>query len=261
MSFEVRGYYHPTTAFHTISEWESIAKEFLELDKQGYDTRGGKIDNNPKLISLVNQYFAFQLYVETQRYDQLTQNNVLNFIEDFTNHRVWTMKDEFNSVLPNRLIDTVKVAFFYSRGDLEPFMLMDDSFTSKLYGTTDHIVTTLHWTSVQGLHNLIDSIESHHEYAISTFTKQYKEFFRPESNVLTKLKGKLVCAFKSDAKTIVTDSGYRAANMFRLGYPGKSDNICSSIDTCTDTDHSTYLWNEIVVVPLEIISYKKVVKY
>jgi len=261
MSFDVRGYYHPTSAFHTITEWEAISNEFLELDKQGYDTRGGKIDNNPKLVSLVNKYFSFQLYVETQRYDQLTQVNVLNFIEDFTNHRVWSMRDEFRDRLPNGLIDEVKVAFFYSRGDLEPFMLMDDSFTNKLYGTTDHIVTTLHWTSLQGAKNLADSIGSGHEYAISTFTKQYKEFFRPESNILVKLKGKLVCAFKSDAKTIVTDSGMKAANMFRLGYPGESDNICNSTDACSDSDHSTYLWNEIIVVPVEILDVKKILKY
>jgi hypothetical protein len=261
MAFDVRGYYHPTSAFHTILEWEAISNEFLELDKQGYDTRGGKIDNNPKLVSLVNKYFSFQLYVETQRYDQLTQVNVLNFIEDFTNHRVWSMRDEFRDRLPNGLIDEVKVAFFYSRGDLEPFMLMDNSFTNKLYGTTDHIVTTLHWTSLQGAKNLADSIESGHEYAISTFTKQYKEFFRPESNILVKLKGKLVCAFKSDAKTIVTDSGMKAANMFRLGYPGESDNICSSTDACSDSDHSTYLWNEIIVVPVEILDVKKILKY
>jgi hypothetical protein len=261
MSFDVRGYYHPTSAFHTISEWEAISNEFLELDKQGFDTRGGKIDSNPKLVSLVNKYFSFQLYVETQRYDQLTQVNVLNFIEDFTNHRVWSMKDEFKDRLPNGLINEVKVAFFYSRGDLEPFMLMDDSFTNKLYGTTDHIVTTLHWTSLQGAKNLADAIESGHEYAISTFTKQYKKFFRPESNVLVKLKGKLVCAFKSDAKTIVTDSGMKAANMFRLGYPGETDNICSSTELCSDVDHSTYLWNEIIVVPIDVIDAKKILKY
>jgi hypothetical protein len=79
MPFEVRGYYHPTNAFHTISEWESIANEFLALDKDGFDTRGGKVDNNPALIGLINKYFSYQLYVETQRFDQLTQINVLNF--------------------------------------------------------------------------------------------------------------------------------------------------------------------------------------
>ena len=261
MSFEVRGYYHPTSAFHTISEWESIANEFLALDKQGYDTRGGKLDNNPMLIGLVNKYFSYQLYVETQRFDQLTQVNVLNFIEDFTNHRVWSLRDEFADRLPNGLIDEVKVAFFYSRGDLEPFMLLDSAFTNMLYGTNDHIVTTLHWSSEQGVVNLQDSIASGHQYAISTFTKQYKEFFRPESNILVKLKGKLVCAFKSDVKSIVTDSGMKAANMFRLGYPGETDNICSSTDVCTDSDHSTYLWNEIIVIPVEIINAKKILKY
>jgi hypothetical protein len=41
MSFPVRGYYHPDSCFATIAEWEEVAKQFLELEKQGFDTRGG----------------------------------------------------------------------------------------------------------------------------------------------------------------------------------------------------------------------------
>ena len=97
---------------------------------------------------------------------------------------------------------------------------------------------------------------------MSTFTKQYREFFRPESNHLMKLKGKLVAAFKSDVKSIVTDSGLKAANMYRLGFPeGEESNLCMSIDRCSDSDHSTYLWDEIIVKPIEIESVKKVAKY
>ncbi len=49
--------------------------------------------------------------------------------------------------------------------------------------------------------------------------------------------------------------------MFRLGFPGNSSNLCKSIDTCRDEDKSTYLWNEIIVKPVEILEIKKVIKY
>lgn len=261
MSFPVHNYYHPEDAFATIAEWEQIANQFLDLEKQGFDTRGGVIDNNHNLVQLINKWFKYQLYVETQRYDLLTQKNILDFIEDFVNHRVWQLRGEFNELLGGALIDKVKVAFFYSRGDMEPFVLLDDNFTNSVYGTTDHIVTTLHWTTPQGVMNIRDSIDNGGVYDISTFTKQYKKFFRPESNILVKLKGKLVAAFKSDVKSIVTDQGNKAANMYRLGHPVVEPNLCMSTSGCTDSDHSTYLWNEIIVTPVAIESVKKVVKY
>ena len=93
--FPVRGYYKPETLFHTISEWEGIANEFLALEKQGYDTRGGVIDNNATLVGLINKHFGYQLYVETELYDEYTKKQVLDFIEDFVNHRVWGLKTEF----------------------------------------------------------------------------------------------------------------------------------------------------------------------
>lgn len=43
--FPVRGYYRPESSFHTIKEWEDISKEFLNLESQGYDVRGGEIDS------------------------------------------------------------------------------------------------------------------------------------------------------------------------------------------------------------------------
>jgi hypothetical protein len=266
MKFQVRGYYHPESAFATISEWEEVAKQFLELEKQGFDTRGGVIDDNHELVKLINQWFSYQLYIETQRYDLLTQKNVLDFIEDFVNHRVWQLRNEFGTYFYNDATDSsyledVKVAFFYSRGDIEPFVLLDSQFTRDVYGTTEHEVTTLHWTSEQGAKNIQDAIDNGGIYAISTFTKQYKSFFRPESNYLVKLKGNLVAAFKSDVKSIVTDRGGKAANMYRLGHPEGEPNLCLSAEQCSDTNHSTYLWNEIIVKPLSIIDIKKVVKY
>ena len=50
MSYPVRGYYHPEDCFATISEWESIAKQFVELEKQGFDIRGGIIDNKAPTV-------------------------------------------------------------------------------------------------------------------------------------------------------------------------------------------------------------------
>ena len=101
MSFPVHNYYHPEDAFATITEWESTAKQFLELEKEGFDTRGGVIDDNHELVKLINRWFKFQLYIETQRYDLLTQKNVLDFIEDFVNHRVWQLRNEFRNYFYN----------------------------------------------------------------------------------------------------------------------------------------------------------------
>jgi len=259
MNFPVRGYFHPENAFATISTWEKVAKAFLALEKQGFDTRGGIIDDNATLVGLINRWFSYQLYVETQRYDLLTQKNVLDFIEDFVNHRVWGLRKELEVYFKDN-IDSIKIAFFYSRGDMEPFVLLDKQFTESVYGTTNQIVTTLHWTTPQGVLNLQDSLESGTTYDISTFTKQYKKFFRPESNQLVKLQGKLVAAFKSDVKSIVTDRGNKAANIFRLSHPSGM-NLCTSIDTCTDSNHSTYLWDEIIVRPVKIIEVKQINKY
>jgi len=260
MEFPVHNYYHPEDAFATIAEWEDVARQFLELEKKGFDTRGGVIDDNHLLVKLINRWFRYQLYVETQRFDLLTQKQVLDFIEDFVNHRVWQLRNEFNDYFPNHL-DSIKIAFFYSRGDIEPYVLLDSEFTQSVYGTVNHIVTTLHWTTEQGVKNLQDAIANGGLYDISTFTKQYKKFFRPESNYLVKLQGKLVAAFKSDVKSLVVDTGKKAANMYRLGYPEGESNLCLSIDACTDSNHSTYLWDEIIVRPVSIVGVKKVTKY
>lgn len=254
---EVRGYYHPYTSFATIAEWESIAREFLALQKQGFDTRGGMIDNNPQLIGLVNKWFGFQLYVETQRFPQLTQKMVLDFIEDFINHRVWGLADEFAEYIVN--IENDKFSFFYSRGAIEPYILLDKRFTQETYGSEDVKVTTLHWTSKEGLKNLQDSIENKGQYSISTFTTQAKDFFRPESNILVKLSGNLVAAFQSDVKSLVIDNGDRAANLFRFSYPDNENNLCRNWEKCKE--NKTALWNEIIMKPTQIIDYKQMRKY
>jgi hypothetical protein len=266
LDFPVRGYYHPEACFHTIDEWESIAKIFINLEKKGFDVRGGVIDSNMELVKLINKYFGYQYYIETQHFSDLTQRMVLDFIEDFVNHRVWQMKKEFQAFLIDSkggsFIDSVKIAYFYSRGNIEPYCLLDTPFTDAVYGNTNHIVTVLHWTTIDGVKNIVQSIKDNQPYAISSFTKQYKKFFRPESNCLIKLQGKLIASFKSDIKSIATDKGNRAVNMYRLGFPeGESSNICRDIDTCKDSNKSTYLWNEIIVKPVKILDAKKIFKY
>jgi hypothetical protein len=255
--FDVRGYYKPESAFHTIAEWESVSKEFLELQKQGYDIRSGNIDQNIKLINLINNYFSYQLYIETEQYADFTRKKVLDFIEDFVNHRVWSLKDEFKKYMVN--ISNDKIAFFYSRGSIEPYVLMDDQFTKDTYGSNDIDVTSFHWTNKEGLINIIDSVQNGYRIAISTFTTQSKEFFVKESNILVKVRGKLAAAFESDAKTFATDMGHRAANMFRLSYPDHESNLCRDWQECKE--NKTTLWNELVVYPTEVLDYKEIKRY
>ena len=255
--YKVRGYFKPESSFHTIAEWEAICNEFLALEQQGFDTRGGTIDYSPQLIDLINKYFSHQLYIETEQFPDLTRKKVLDFIEDFVNHRVWSLREDYKDYIVN--IDNDRIAFLNSRGAIEPYLLLDEQFTMDTYGTVDEEVTTLHWTSKEGLINLIDSTKNGYKFSISTFTTQAKKFFVSEANFLVKVKGLLVAAFKSDAKTFATDRGNKAVNMFRLSYPDNESNLCRNIEDCRD--NKTSLWNEIVIKPEEVITYKEIKKY
>ena len=83
MSIQKQGHIHPEKAFATISQWESIAKQFLKLQAKGKDTRGGVIQSDPALGQLISRWFSFQLHVEVERFaPRITQKNVLDFIED-----------------------------------------------------------------------------------------------------------------------------------------------------------------------------------
>ena len=253
-----QGYIKPESCFATISQWEDIAKQFLALETKGYDTRGGVMIDNPQLASLVERWFGFQLHVEVQRYEPaVTTKNVLDFIEDFVNHKVWGLRKEYEAYLPN--IDQVKIAYFYSRFDIEPFVLLDEEFTQSLYGSTDHKVTTLRFTTMDSMHNLERVIAANKAFDISTFTKQWKPFFKKQSNVVMKLEGELVAAFRSDVKSVVTDKGNKAASMYRLAYPGDEDNLCTDLDDCTG--ELTHLWNEIIMKPTKILGYKQINNY
>ena len=252
--YEVRGYIKPESVFHTIREWENISREFLELQKQGYDVRGGEIGKDERLIHLVNKYFSYQLYIETELYDKHTKKMVLDFIEDFINHRIWTIREEYGKYLVN--IENDKIAFFYSRGNIEPYVLLDEMFTVDTYGSADIEAVAYHWTSREGLKNIATSIQTQNTFSISCFTAQFKKFFRPESNILVKLKGHLVAAFQSDVKSFATDKGHRAANLFRFSFPEYEENICRDWTACKRD--VTHLWNEIILTPTGILSYEEV---
>jgi len=257
MPIELQGHIHPESSFATISQWEDIASQFLALQAKGKDTRGGVIQDDPALAYLVNRWFGFQLNIETKRYaPAVDTKNVLDFIEDFVNHKVWGLRREFKTYLPN--IDSIKIAYFYSRQDIEPFVLMDDEFVNSLYGSTTHKVTTMRFTTMDDLQTLNKAIDQGLSFDISTFTKNWKPFFKKTSNVVAKLEGDLVAAFKSDAKTVVTDKGNKAASMERLAYPG-GDNLCRDFKDCEG--EKTYLWNEIIVKPTKILGYKLLNQY
>ena len=101
-----------------------------------------------------------------------------------------------------------------------------------IYGSTSIEKEVKHYTSEEGLQNLIASIESGRPFDISTFTTQKKEYFDPSSNLCVTLIGNVRAAFRSDVKSFATSSGRRAMNMYRLDYPGEDTNICYDLEDC-----------------------------
>ena len=82
---KVLGYIRPSSAFHTLAEWEIAVNQILNLQEEGIDSRGGKLPHDERFLDIVTQYFGYQLYTEVERYELLTAKNVLDFIEDFAN--------------------------------------------------------------------------------------------------------------------------------------------------------------------------------
>ena len=251
----VRGYIKPSSSFHTLLQWELVVEELLQLQKQGVDTRGGQ-NLNQRLLQIIDEYFGFQYHIETERYDLLTQKNILDFIEDFANHRFWGFKREFGNYFPD--IDNLKFAYFYSRGDLEPYVLLDEEFTVQIYGSTQNEKRLNHYTTKEGVKKIQAAIDSGRPFDISCFTVAERPFFRPESNLVVELVGNVRAGFRSDIKSVAVDTGRRACNMYRLEYPGyDQDNICRELDSC-DSEVRTSLWNEYIATPVKILSVKEV---
>jgi len=252
----------PASSFHTLSEWEHVVDHLLNFQGQGLDSRGGQMScKHPQIcniqdfdnfLELVTEYFGYQLHNEVQRWDLLTEKNVLDFVEDFVNHRFWTFEKEYGSYFPD--ITKLKFAYFYSRGDMEPYVMLDEEFTQQVYGTVYNPKQLNHYTTESGARRLIDSIAAGIEYDISSFTVMERPFFRSESVVLVQFIGNVRAGFRSDIKSMALDNGRRACNMYRLGYPGRGiDNLCYELDSC-DAKVETSLWNEYIATPIEIIS-------
>ena len=75
--FEVRGYVKPLASFHTLEEWKAFANRVLDLQEKGQSLRSGKVQGE-ELQALVNDYYQFQREIEVDRYDLLTDKNILD---------------------------------------------------------------------------------------------------------------------------------------------------------------------------------------
>ena len=258
---KVLGYKKPAECFKTLSEWESFVTRMIELQDDGLDTRSGEIsckhptfcsqEDYQEFVSLIVDHFGFQMAVEVERYDLLTLKNVLDFIEDFVNHRFWGLEREFGSYFPD--ISKLRIAYFYSRGDIEPYILIDDELTTQLYGSTQNPKMLMHYTNDRGVERIRSSIETGNDFDISSFTVAERDFFRDTSDKIMIFVGNVRAGFRSDIKSFATTSGRRAVNLYRLEYPGRDvNNICYELESC-DGDVRTSLWNEYIATPLEII--------
>ena len=248
---EVRGYMKPAACFHTLTEWDIVVAQLLELQQQGIDTRGG-ISQDQRLLDILNEFFSYQLNNEVSRWDLLTQKNVLDFIEDFVNHRFWSFEKEYSHYFPD--INKLKFAYFYSRGDMEPYVMLDDEYTTQLYGSTYNPKMLCHYTTAAGVERLHKAISHGPEFDIASFTIMERPFFREESNVMVNFIGNVRAGFRSDVKSVALDNGRRACNMYRLEYPGRDvNNICYDLSDC-DHPSRTSLWNEYIATPIEIVS-------
>ena len=79
VNVKVRGYMKPAASFHTLSEWEDVVHQLLELQRLGVDTRGG-LSPDQRLVDIVEEFFGYQLHDEVDRWDLLNQKNILDFI-------------------------------------------------------------------------------------------------------------------------------------------------------------------------------------
>ena len=147
---------------------------------------------------------------------------------------------------------TLKFGFLYSRGDIEPYVMINDHFTRQFYGTSDNIKTVKHYTTGAGLARIVRALDEGEDFDISTFTTLASPYFRDESNVVVTLQANVRAIFRSDVKSLALDNGRRAANLHRIDYPGEETNICATTVMC-DGELKTSLWNEIIATPVELL--------
>ena len=260
--FEVRGYVKKLSSFFTLGEWRDLVDFLLANQDFGIDTRGGALSCKTlrcqgvdihTVEEAISRYFGHLDY-DVKRYDLLTEKSVNDFIEDFINHKFWEFESYFGKYFPR--VEKLKFSFFYSRGDIEPYVLLDEEFTDQIYGTNFNLMEVKHFTSEEGLNKLESAILNGDFFDISSMTVRAREFFRPESKIEVTMIGNVKAAFRSDVKSLAVDSGHRAANLFRFEYPGRDKvNLCYSLDTC-DEELRTGIWNEIIVTPVKILSHR-----
>ena len=253
----VHGYIKPEKAFHTLSEWEEFVRKILEYQKKGHyvSHSHGQIVGPKELQELITDFYGFQLNVDVERYDLLTTKNVLDHVEDFANHRYWTLEKLFSQFFDN--IDDLRFAYFYSRGDLEPYVLVDDAFTEQVYGSLNNIKTLYHYTHQEGVERIQRAINSGDPFDISAFTVAERPFFRQKSNMIMEFEGNVRAGFRSDVKSYSVSNGRKCVNLHRLGYPGEKDNLCVDLDNDCNGELKTSLWNEFIVTPLKILDVSK----
>lgn len=251
----VHGYIKPEDAFHTLKEWEQeFVNKILRFQKEGhYVSHGhGQVVGPQELQDLIEDFYGFQLNVDVGRYELLTTKNVLDHIEDFSNHRYWGLEQEFGKYFEN--IDSLRFAYFYSRGDMEPYVLVDDAFTEQIYGSTNNPKTLYHYTHKEGVERIQRAIDGGDPFDISAYTVAERDFFRSKSNLIMEFEGNVRAGFRSDVKSFSLDNGRKCVNLYRLGYPGEDkDNLCTDLENDCNGELKTSLWNEFIATPMRIL--------
>lgn len=253
-SVYVHGYIKPESAFYTLDEWKVFVEKILKFQKNGhYVSHGhGKLLGPEGLVSLVNDFYSFQLTVDVDRYDLLTVKNVLDHVEDFVNHRYWSLEKQFGQFFDD--MSKLRFAYFYSRGDLEPYVLIDDVFTEQIYGSVDNPKVLFHYTHSEGVRRIQEAINRGNPFDISAYTVSERPFFREKSNKIMKFEGNVRAGFRSDVKSYSVSNGRKCVNLHRLGYPGDDkDNLCTDLQKDCNGELRTSLWNEFIVTPSKIL--------
>ena len=249
----VHGYVKTEESFHTLAEWKDFVNKVLEFQKGGHYVSGmTKEEIHPELLQAIYQFYDYQLSTEVDRYDLLTVKNVLDHVEDFVNHRFWSLEKEFGSYFPD--ISNLRFAYFYSRGDLEPYVLVDDELTRQIYGSTNNPKILFHYTTDEGIERIQNAIDSGNPFDISAYTVAERSFFRKESNKIIKFEGNVRAGFRSDVKSFAVTNGQKAVGLHRFGYPGDDkDNLCTDLENDCNGELRTSLWNEFIVTPIKIL--------
>ncbi len=250
----VHGYVKPEKSFHTLAEWGVFVDKILKLQKDGHyiSHSHGELVGPEELTSLVKDFYGFQLNVDVERYELLTSKNVLDHIEDFVNHRFWALEQEFKIYFDD--ISKLRFAYFYSRGDLEPYVLVDDAFTEQVYGSTNNPKILYHYTHEEGVERIQRAIDGGDPFDISAYTVAQRDFFRKKSNKIMKFEGNVRAGFRSDVKSYSVSSGRKCVNLHRMGYPGKDkNNLCTNLEDDCNGELRTSLWNEFIATPVKIL--------